>query len=510
MIQSEFGVQGELTLGSILRLHALRQPDAAAILGEDFPQLRYCDLWDQVELMGRHLRRDGITPAARVGIAMPNGPEMAVAVLATTTYATAVPLSMAFQYQECRHYLEGTRSQALIVQRGDSGPARAVALDLGLPVYEMDLGNPDSGGRFLSNHGKLSEDVARSMPTTSDSHDIALILHTSGTTASPKRVPLNQGVLLASARNIARHLQLTPADRCLNVMALFHSHGLVGALLSSIVSGGSVVCSRRFDQNRFFDLVAEFQPTWYTATPTIHQAVLENGDAYQRVAPGHRFRFVRSSSAPLSPLVGKRLQDLMRAPVIESYGMTEWSQMTSTPLNGPFKSGSVGVSSGVEVAVCDADGKVVTVGEGDVLVRGSVLTNGYEGNSDASRNAFRDGWFVTGDQGRIDTDGYLYLSGRTKEVINRGGEKVSPREIDEALLEHPDVLEATAFSAPHPSLGEDVIAAVVLRKGAFLQEETLRAFLFERLANFKIPSNILFLAEIPEGTRGEGSATGLV
>lgn len=471
--------------------------------------MRYRDLWQQVNLVGRHLQSYGVMPSARVAIAMPNGPEMATVLLGTATYATCVPLSTAYQHKECRQYLESTRSQALIIKKGEINPAYTVACELGLPVFQMDLSKSNTAGQFTLGDDAKFDEISHHDPVGAGPNDIALILHTSGTTATPKRVPLSHAALVESARNIALHLQLMPTDRCLNVMALFHSHGIVGALLSSIVAGGSVMCTRRFDENRFFDFIGEFQPTWYTATPTIHQAILESQDAYRRMAPGHRFRFVRSSSAALSPLICKRLEEMMRAPVIESFGMTEWSQMASTPLSGMYKPGSVGVRSGVEIGVLSKDGKIAPMGTGEVVVRGSVLTNGYEGNPIATRESFHDGWFITGDQGRIDADGYLFLTGRSKEVINRGGEKISPREIDEALLEHPDVLEATVFAAPHPSLGEDVVAAVVLRKNATVQEETLRSFLFDRLANFKIPSNILFVAEIPKSAAGKVQRIGL-
>lgn len=497
------------TLASVLRHHASHQPDAMALLGEDQHAMRYSDLWQQVQRIGCQLQSSGITPAARVAMALPNGPEMAVALLGTASYATCVPLSAVYQHPECRHYLESTRAQALIIQKGAFNPAYAVASELGLSIFEIDLSPADVASRFTRMGAEKIGEISRMDPVESGASDIALMLHTSGTTAHPKRVPLSHAALMASARNIVRHLQLTPADRCLNVMALFHSHGIVGALLSSIVAGGSVVCTRRFDENKFFDLVAQFQPTWYSATPTIHQAVLEHEDVYRRAAPTHRFRFVRSSSAPLSPGVLQRLADMVRAPVIESYGMTEWSQMASTPLSGVTKPGSVGVASGVEIGVLGKDGSLAQVGAGDVVVRGTVLANGYEGDPITTEQSFRDGWFLTGDQGRIDADGYLFLTGRSKEVINRGGEKIAPREIDEALLEHPDVLEATAFAAPHHSLGEDVVAAVVLRKNATLQEEALRNFLFDRLANFKIPSNILFVADIPKSAAGKVQRIGL-
>ncbi|MBE0594643.1 MAG: non-ribosomal peptide synthetase, partial [Gemmatimonadales bacterium] len=341
---------------------------------------------------------------------------------------------------------------------------------------------------------------------------VALILHTSGTTARPKIVPLSQANLAASARSIARHLALEPTDRGLNVMPLFHIHGLVGSMLASIAAGASIVCTPGFDDERFFEWVARFEPTWYTAVPTIHQAVLARGEAYRRLAPAHRLRFVRSSSASLPPKVLHALETLFDAPVVEAYGMTEAShQMASNPLPpATRKPGTVGVSAGAEITILDAAGSHLPRGAtGEIAIRGPGVTAGYEANPQANASAFTDGWFRTGDLGQLDEEGYLRIEGRIKEIVNRGGEKVSPREVDEALLEHEGVAQAAAFAIPHPTLGEDLAAAVVPRPGASLDEDELRGFLFGRLAEFKIPSRLLVLDAIPKGPTGKVQRTSL-
>jgi acyl-CoA synthetase (AMP-forming)/AMP-acid ligase II len=294
-------------------------------------------------------------------------------------------------------------------------------------------------------------------------------------------------------------------------MPLFHIHGLVGALVASLAGGSSIVCTPGFSERVFFDWVADFEPTWYTAVPTIHQSVVMHGMHYRQAAPRHQFRFVRSSSAPLPPKTFEALHILTGAPVIEAYGMTEAShQMASSPLTGPYKAGSVGIPAGAEIALMGESGQLLKGdATGEVVIRGPGVTAGYENNFEANANAFTDGWFRTGDLGRFDADGFLYLAGRLKELVNRGGEKISPREIDEALLEHPDVLQAVAFPAPHPTLGEDLLAAVVRREGAETDEFALRVFLINRLASFKIPSQIVFVEAIPRGATGKVQRIGL-
>jgi acyl-CoA synthetase (AMP-forming)/AMP-acid ligase II/acyl carrier protein len=342
--------------------------------------------------------------------------------------------------------------------------------------------------------------------------DVALVLHTSGTTSRPKIVPLTHANLCASAYNIRQTLALTSADRCLNVMPLFHIHGLVGVLLSSLSAGASVICSPGFDAVEFFEWVETCQPSWYSAVPTIHQAILEQAKANCAIANPCRFRFIRSSSASLPRAVMAQLEDVFQAPVIEAYGMTEAShQMTSNPLPPrERKPGSVGIAAGLEVAIMDEAGVLAPAGQtGEIVIRGANVTAGYQNNPTANESAFTNGWFRTGDQGYMDEQGYLFISGRLKEIINRGGEKIAPREIDELFLSHPAVKQAVAFAAPHHTLGEDVAAAVILQPGHSISERELRAFAFEHLADYKVPSQVLIVDEIPKGPTGKLQRMGL-
>jgi len=350
---------------------------------------------------------------------------------------------------------------------------------------------------------------ARLQPAEPD--DVALILHTSGTTSRPKIVPLTGANIWASANNIAAALELSERDRALNVMPLFHIHGLIAGLSAPLSRGGSVFCTPGFHALKFFAEMEEARPTWYTAVPTMHQAILTRAGHNKEIIARHPLRFVRSSSSSLPPRVIGELEAVFHAPVIESYGMTEAThQMASNPLRGVRKPGSVGLAAGPEIAIMDEKGRLLGRGQtGEVVIRGDSVTRGYENHPKANAEAFVDGWFRTGDQGVIDAEGYLTLTGRLKEIINRGGEKVSPREVDEALMDHPAVLQAVAFAVPHDMLGEDVAAAVVLREGMSANEQELRAFLAERLAAFKAPRKILFLAEIPKGATGKLQRIGL-
>jgi acyl-CoA synthetase (AMP-forming)/AMP-acid ligase II len=342
--------------------------------------------------------------------------------------------------------------------------------------------------------------------------DVALYLYTSGTTSRPRLVPLSHRNIAASARNIGEALGLVPKDRCLNIMPLFHIHGLIAAVLSSVASGGSVFCTPGFDALRFYRWLEEAKPTWYTAVPTMHQAILARASRNPEVVAASKLRFVRSSSASLPPQVMLELEETFSSPVIESYGMTEAAhQVASNPLPpAARKPGSVGIAAGPEIAIMAADGRLLGADqEGEIVIRGENVIAGYVNNSEANKSAFEHGWFHTGDQGRLDNEDYLRVTGRLKEIINRGGEKISPREVDEVLMNHPEIEQVVTFAVPHDKLGEEVGAAIVLREGATATEQDIRAFAAERLADFKMPRRIVILDEIPKGATGKLQRIGL-
>ena len=496
------------TIAQLIESRAATTPQSVVLCAPDKRPLTYEDLAALVGRSVERLRAAGISQSDRVALVLPNGPDMATGFLSVAAAATCAPLNPSYRASEFDFYLSDLNAKALVIASGMASPAREIAAARGIPVVELKSDVGARAGEFALD-GQFGEPVAFSTATPSD---IALVLHTSGTTSRPKIVPLSHSNVCHSAHNVATTLALTDQDRCLNVMPLFHIHGLIAALLGSLTAGGSVICSPGFDGAHFFTWVDAFQPTWYTAVPTVHQAVLRAAGQHPDIVARRRFRFIRSSSASLPPALLHELESTFSAPVIEAYGMTEAAhQMASNPLP-PLtrKPGSVGVSAGPEVAVMDSDGNLLPPGSvGEVVIRGPNVTGGYENNPDANAKAFTNTWFRTGDQGSIDADGYLTLTGRLKEIINRGGEKIAPREIDEVLTEHPAVALAVAFATPHQTLGEDVAAAVVLKPGASVQEDELLKFASERLAEFKVPKQLLIVEEIPKGPTGKLQRIGL-
>jgi acyl-CoA synthetase (AMP-forming)/AMP-acid ligase II len=457
------------------------------------------------------LHQAGIGRHDRVAIVLPNGPEMATAFLTIACTATTAPLNPAYKAEEFDFYLGDLGAKALVVQAGLDTPARAAAAARGIMVIDL-VPEPGPAGGFTLTVPTVPTVLPATDPSAVQPDDIALILHTSGTTARPKIVPLSQANVTASAGNIARTLALGPDDVCLNIMPLFHIHGLIAAVLSSISAGASVVCAPGLQAFRFFSWFREARPTWYTAVPTMHQTLLELAPRHRDVIAAGRLRFIRSSSASLPPQVMVALEEMLGVPVIEAYGMTEAAhQMASNPLPpAPRHAGSVGIAAGPEIAIMDEAGDLLPQGQiGEVVIRGGNVTAGYENNPDANAKSFASGWFRTGDEGMLDDAGYLRLTGRLKEIINRAGEKISPLEIDNLLMEHPAVQQVVTFAMPSRMFGEEVAAAVVLREGAEADSETLRDFVAARLAPFKVPRQIVFLTEIPKGSTGKLQRIGL-
>jgi oxalate---CoA ligase len=431
---------------------------------------------------------------------------MATAFLSVAAGAIAAPLNPGYRAEDFEFYLTDLRAKALIVQSGDHSPAIEVAQELGVAVIELRPGTEAGAFKLVGQAAGAAPRPGLAWPD-----DLALILHTSGTTSRPKIVPLTHRNITASADNIAATLDLTADDRGLNIMPLFHIHGLIAGLLAPLARGGVVICTPGFNALRFFAQMRQTQPTWVTAVPTMHQTILARAAQNRDAIDETPLRFLRSSSASMPPQVIGRLEAAFGAPLIEAYGMTEAAhQMTSNPLYGARKPGAVGVAAGPDVAIMGEDGALMKRGEiGEVVIRGESVFSGYENNEKANAEAFHNGWFRTGDQGALDREGYLQLTGRLKEIINRGGEKISPREVDEALMDHPAVAQVVCFALPHEKLGEEVAAAVVLRDGAQATEAELRAFAGQKLAAFKVPRKIVFVTEIPKGATGKLQRIGL-
>ena len=493
----------------LITSQAEKSPDQIAILGLNRSPLTYHRLHQQISHVITKLNGIGVGRNDRVAVVLPNGPEMAVTFLAVASGAACTPLNPAYREKEFDFYLSDLNVKALIIQADMVSPARTVAQARGIPILELTSGSDTEAGIFELSGGEPADP---SLAGFAQPEDVALVLHTSGTTSRPKMVPLSHLNLCTSAFNVGRALELGRRDLCLNVMPLFHIHGLIGVLLSSMAAGGSVVCSPGFSAPKFFTWLETFQPTWYSAVPTMQQAILAQAEIKGKTPTSSPIRLIRSSSASLPPQVMKELEQVFNAPVIEAYGMTEAShQMASNPLPPRLrKPGSVGMAAGPEVSIMDEAGRLLSTGEiGEVVIKGANVTHGYQNNPTANQQAFTNSWFRTGDQGYLDPDGYLFLKGRLKEIINRGGEKISPREVDEVILDHPAIAQVVTFALPHSQLGEDVGAAVVLNHQASTTEEAIQEFAAAQLADFKVPRRVIFLDEIPKGPTGKLQRIGL-
>ncbi|MBL0088766.1 MAG: AMP-binding protein [Ideonella sp.] len=501
-----------MTDASLFALLAQGAANAVAVTAPSRPGLTFEGLRGLVDTTLRTLNGLGIGRNDRVAIVLANGPEMATCFMACACGVASAPLNPSYRADEFEFYLSDLNAKALIVEAGSTSPAIEVAARLGVRVIDLVVAGDAPAGAFTL----VPRDGATAAPanaaTLAQPDDVSMVLHTSGTTSRPKIVPLSQRNLCASARHIARTLQFSSSDRGLNVMPLFHIHGLIAGVLAPLSAGSQVFCTPGFNALKFFAWMDEAKPTWYTAVPTMHQAIVARAKGNAATIARNPLRFMRSSSSSMPPQVIKELEEVFGAPLIEAYGMTEAAhQMASNPLPPAVrKPGTVGLPGGPEVAIMSEDGTLLPVGSiGEIVIRGPNVTAGYEGNPKANAEAFTNGWFRTGDQGQIDADGYISLTGRLKEIINRGGEKVSPREVDEIIMDHPAVAQVVCFGMPHPKLGEEVAACVVLREGAALTERELQAFVSQRAAEFKVPKKILFMAEIPKGATGKLQRIGL-
>jgi len=471
----------------------------AIVLPEAGIRVTYNSLREHVTAVADALAALGLARGDRIATYLPNGLPAIIGFLAASVAGTAAPLNPGYREDEVAFYLEDTAAKVLLCPPDGAAGARKAAAARGVPVFSLEM---DSAGAVRiagAPNGKTASAPSRD--------DIALVLHTSGSTGRPKRVPILHRNMTASTHNIVAHYKLSPADVSLCVMPLFHVHGLVASTLSTLLSGGTVVVPGKFNPLSFWRTVRDTGTTWYSAVPTIHNLLLARAGA-ERPAGAEGLRFIRSCSASLPPEIMERMERVFGVPVLEAYGMTEAShQMTSNPVPpGERKPGSVGPGTGVRIGIMDEAGAHLPTGlRGEVVIRGPSVVSGYENNPEANAKSYTNGWFRTGDQGFLDGDGYLTLTGRIKELINRGGEKIGPREIDEVLLSHPAVAEAAAFGVPHPTWGEEVAAAVVLKEPAdeAVGEAAILAYCKDRLADFKRPKRLYIVAAIPRTSTGK-------
>ena len=463
------------------------------------------------------LNRIGIGRNDRVAIVLPNGAEMASCFTACASGVASAPLNPAYRADEFEFYLADLNAKALIVEQGSTSPAVDVAKKTGLRIIELVPQIAAGAGSFTLNVGA---GAAAANGGYAEPDDVSMVLHTSGTTSRPKIVPLSQRNLAASAQNIRDTLRFQANDCGLNIMPLFHIHGLIAGVMAPLAAGSQVFCTPGFNALKFFAWMDEAKPTWFTAVPTMHQAIASRASKNLEIIKRHPLRFMRSSSSSMPPQVIREAEEIFGAPLVEAYGMTEAThQMASNPLPPALrKPGTVGLAAGPEVAIMAEDGTLLPRGvglenTGEIVIRGANVTAGYESNAKANAEAFtagpHSGWFRTGDQGVMDEDGYISITGRLKEIINRGGEKISPREVDEILMDHAAVAQVVCFGMPHPKLGEEVAACVVLREGQAATERELQAFVAQRAADYKVPKKILFMEEIPKGATGKLQRIGL-
>ena len=457
------------------------------------------------EKISRQLAATNIKNSDRAAIVLPNGPLMASSFLSISSYMSAAPLNPSYKQEEFEFYLDDLKPKFLLVEPNSKSLAVIAAKNLNIPVFEMKISDNQPLGTFEL----FDKETDYKNP---NDYDEALVLHTSGTTSRPKIVPLSNLNIFTSAVNISKSLKLTADDHCLNIMPLFHIHGLIAVLSASAKVGASVCASNGFNALKFLDLAETQNITWYSGVPTMHQAILLRAQKNSDKAKKLNLRFIRSSSASLPPVIFEQLNEIFQTPVIEAYGMTEAThQMASNPLPPAIqKPGLVGMPAGPEICIMNDKNEKLSQGEiGEICIKGDNVTNGYENNPEANKQSFVNDWFRTGDEGFFDEDGYLKISGRLKEIINKGGEKISPLEVDNILMDFLPIDQALCFGYKDKMLGEDIAVAIKLKENKSCTEDDIKSYANEKLAKFKIPKKIFIVEDIPKGATGKLQRIGL-
>ena len=479
--------------------------DLTFLTSEKNEKLSYGEFKIFNEKISRQLAATNIINSDRAAIVLPNGPLMASSFLSISSYMSAAPLNPSYKQEEFEFYLDDLKPKFLLVEPNSKSLAVIAAKNLNIPVLEMKISDNHTLGTFEL----FDKETDYKNP---NDYDEALVLHTSGTTSRPKIVPLSNLNIFTSAVNISKSLKLTADDHCLNIMPLFHIHGLIAVLSASAKVGASVCASNGFNALKFLDLAETQNISWYSGVPTMHQAILLRAQKNSDKAKKLNLRFIRSSSASLPPAIFEQLNNIFQTPVVEAYGMTEAThQMASNPLPPAIqKPGLVGMPAGPEICIMNDKNEKLPQGEiGEICIKGDNVTNGYENNPEANKQSFVNNWFRTGDEGFFDEDGYLKISGRLKEIINKGGEKISPLEVDNILMDFLPIDQALCFGYNDKMLGEDIAVAIKLKENKSCTEDDIKSYANEKLARFKIPKKIFIVEDIPKGATGKLQRIGL-
>ena len=487
---------GLLTIKDLL-FNGNQDPDQNAIESPGYQPLTYRDLREQVLSTVKTLNAMGFHRNDRIAVITPAGPETAVIIVSVMAGFTCVPLNPQNRKQEYESYFSQLKLKAVIVQQGYETAAAGVAKSCNLPVIEL-LPVPKKAGIFELKPTVVQNNHEAEFATPSD---ISHILLTSGTTSRPKIVPISQKQSFLSRQRNNEQLTITHTDRCLHILPYYHTAGIGAPLLSVLLAGGTVICTKDFIPSDFLSLLKTCRPTFYSAGPSVHQGILRQ---IKKVPPqalkNNSLRFIRSGSAALPPPLHHELETLMGVPLVDNYASSETGLIS---VNIPPRPGSVGIPVIERLKIMDENGNSLGPCEqGEIVVQGETVFGGYEDAPEENKAAFIDGWFRMGDIGYLDAEGYLYLTGRKKELINKGGEKISPAEIDTILMTHPSVKQAMTFRVSDPVLGED-IAAMVVAEDHDAHEEELRRYLLDRLSPFKVPKRIYIVDEIPKGSTGK-------
>ncbi len=482
----------------------IKKQHSLNIISEEKKDLKIKALMELIKKNKKTLLDLNVQSNDVIAIVIDNGVQFVSSFFSIINSCVIAPLNPSYSETEYEFYYSDLKPKALVTDKGKEHPALIIAKKKKIKILDV------KENIFINyNRTAIKKKVKYKKPCLNDT---AIILHTSGTTSKPKMVALSHANLLNSCKNISNTLKLKKIDKNIILMPSFHIHGIVASILAPLYVGSKIVTLSKFNALSFYKFLDFHKPTWFTAVPTMLQGILDRAKNNNYIIKNSKLRFIRSSSASLPVNILKKLEQTFKVPVIESYGMTEASHQMTSNLLPPFKRkpGSVGISKEVKVKIIDSSFKSLKNGKiGEVVIKGKNVLKGYIANKSINDKAFINGWFRTGDLGYFDRDNYLYITGRIKEIINRGGEKISPKEVDDVFILHPKIAKVITFSLKHEKLGEDIAAAVVLKENLKCTTSELKNFVKNKLAPFKIPRKIFFLKNIPVGATGKIQRIGL-